>query len=187
MNYLILINKTNLMNNSYYNNVKMVECNDILGESIKIEIKTYESYLRLKKYLKSKNIFIDIASAYRTFNEQQNIIDEYTKKYGTIYTNKYVAPVGASEHHTGLAIDLGLIINNEKHYEDEDLFNYDDIYKEIHKCLSDFGFIHRYPNKKENITGYNYEPWHIRYVGDIAKYIYDNNLTLEEFIEEEKS
>ena len=47
-----------------------------------------------------------------------------------------------------------------------------------------FGFILRYPEGKEHITGYNYEPWHYRYVGKIAKHIYEYNLTLEEYIYE---
>ena len=46
-----------------------------------------------------------------------------------------------------------------------------------------YGFILRYPENKENITGYYYEPWHIRYVGEeVSKIIYDNNMTLEEFL-----
>lgn len=57
------------------------------------------------------------------------------------------------------------------------------IYLEIHKHLNKFGFILRYPKEKEEITGYNYEPWHIRYVGkEAADIIYKNNLTLEEYV-----
>ena len=58
------------------------------------------------------------------------------------------------------------------------------IYLEIHKHLSEYGFILRYPKGKENITGYNYEPWHIRFVGeDIASYIYNKKITLEEYLQ----
>ena len=57
------------------------------------------------------------------------------------------------------------------------------IYKELHKHLKDFGFILRYPEGKEHITGYPYEPWHIRYVGKfVAKIIYEKNYTLEEYL-----
>lgn len=55
----------------------------------------------------------------------------------------------------------------------------------IHKYLHKFGFILRYPKGKENITGYNYEPWHIRYVGNDAETIYEKNITLEEYLEKE--
>lgn len=57
-----------------------------------------------------------------------------------------------------------------------------DIYEKLHKYLSNFGFILRYPKGKEKITGYSFEPWHLRYVGcETAKIIYENNITLEEY------
>ncbi len=183
MSYLIVINKSNLIDDSYFDNLELVECCDVLGETISVEKETYNAYLKLKKFLKNKNIFIELDSAYRSIEEQQRIIDDYTIKYGIDYVNKYVAPIKASEHHTGLAIDLALVVNGKKLIENEDLFAKENIYSEIHKYLSDFGFILRYPKGKENITGYSYEPWHIRYVGiENAKFIYSNNLTLEEYM-----
>ena len=183
MNYLIVVNKSNLIDASYFDNLELVECNDVLGETISVEKETHAAYLKLKNFLKTKNIFIELDSAYRSIEEQQRIIDDYTIKYGIDYVNKYVAPIKTSEHHTGLAIDLALVVNGKKLTENEDLFANENIYLEIHKYLSDFGFILRYPKGKENITGYNYEPWHIRYVGiENAKFISSNNLTLEEYM-----
>ena len=183
MNYLIVINKSNLIDASYFDNLELVECNDVLGETISVEKETHAAYLKLKKFLKTKNIFIELDSAYRSIEEQQRIIDDYTIKYGIDYVNKYVAPIKTSEHHTGLAIDLALVVNGKKLTENKDLFANENIYLEIHKYLSDFGFILRYPKGRENITGYYYEPWHIRYVGiENAKFISSNNLTLEEYM-----
>lgn len=183
MNYLIVVNKSNLIDASYFDNLELVECNDVLGETISVEKETHAACLKLKNFLKTKNIFIELDSAYRSIEEQQRIIDDYTIKYGIDYVNKYVAPIKTSEHHTGLAIDLALVVNGKKLTENEDLFANENIYLEIHKYLSDFGFILRYPKGKENITGYNYEPWHIRYVGiENAKFISSNNLTLEEYM-----
>ena len=183
MNYLIVINKSNLIDNSYYENLELVECKDILGEIIKVEKLAYKKYIELKDYLKTKNIFVALNSAYRSIEEQQEIIDDYTVKYGIEYVNKYVAPIKTSEHHTGLALDLALIIDEKEITESEELFDKEKIYLEIHKYLSKFGFILRYPKGKEEITGYNYEPWHIRYVGvEAANIIYKNNLTLEEYV-----
>ena len=183
MNYLIVINKSNLIDASYFDNLELVECDDVLGEIISVEKETYAAYLKLKKFLKTKNIFIELDSAYRSIEEQQRIIDDYTIKYGIDYVNKYVAPIKTSEHHTGLAIDLALVVNGKKLIKNVDLFANENIYLEIHKYLSDFGFILRYPKGKENITGYNYEPWHIRYVGiENARFISSNNLTLEEYM-----
>lgn len=182
MNYLIVINKNNLISDSYYKLIELVECKDVLNENIKVEKETYEAYLKLKEYLKEENISIEIDSAYRSIEEQQEIIDDYTKKYGQDYVEKYVAPIRTSEHHTGLAIDLALIIDDVKYYNPEDLFEREEIFLTIHKHLSKFGFILRYPKNKENITGYNYEPWHIRYVGVKDATIIDNkNITLEEY------
>ena len=183
MNYLIIVNKSHLIDASYFDNLELVKCDDVLGKTISVEKETYAAYLKLKKFLKTKNIFIELDSAYRSIEEQQRIIDDYTIKYGIDYVNKYVAPIKTSEHHTGLAIDLALVVNGKKLIENEDLFANENIYLEIHKYLSDFGFILRYPKGKENITGYNYEPWHIRYVGiENARFISSNNLTLEEYM-----
>ena len=60
-----------------------------------------------------KDIEIDLDSCYRSVEEQQNIWDEFTEQYGIDYVKKYVAVPGYSEHHTGLAIDIALIINGE--------------------------------------------------------------------------
>ncbi len=183
MKYSILVNKNNEIKDNYINKINLVETKNIKDEIIKIEEKTYEAYKELKKFLETKNIFIELDSAYRSIEEQQEIIDEFTEKYGTEYVNKFVAPIRTSEHHTGLALDLALIVNNKSLIENEDLFANEDIFLEIHKHLHKFGFILRYPKDKKNITGYDYEPWHIRYIGKIpAKIIYDNSLTLEEYL-----
>ena len=122
-------------------------------------------------------------SCYRTVEEQQMIYNEFMIKYGEKYTEKIIAPIRASEHHTGLAIDLSLKINDKLLIENEDLMANENIFLEIHKYLKDFGFILRYPKGREQVTGYSYEPWHIRYVGVVpATIIYENDLTLEEYL-----
>ena len=183
MNYLTLINKENPIKDRYFNYLELVDYYDILNENIKIEKKALEAYLQLKEFLETKNIEIGMDSSYRTLEEQQKIIDEFTIKYGEDYVKQYVAPIGTSEHHTGLAIDLSFKINGEFLIENDDLIANEDIFLEIHKYLKDFGFILRYPKGKEKVTGYSYEPWHIRYVGKVvATIIYENDLTLEEYL-----
>ncbi len=163
----IIINKTHHSKESYNKNLDLIEINNYKEKTIRIDKETYENYLSLKEELLNHNININIDDAYRSFANQQEIINEYSEDKD--YLNKYVAKVGESEHHTGLAIDLYL--------EDESKF------EEVHKYLSKHGFILRYPKDKENITGYNYEPWHIRYVGvDIANEIMTKNITLEEYL-----
>ena len=121
---------------------------------------------------------------YRSVNRQQRLWDKWSETKGKDYVKKYVAVPGYSEHHTGLAIDLDLIKDGKLIDENDDLFAEKDIFLTIHNMLAKYGFILRYPNGKENITGYSYEPWHIRYVGSpqIASEIFTKNLTLEEYL-----
>lgn len=113
-------------------------------------------------------------SAYRSYKSQEEVYNTYLKLYGQNYVNNYVATPGYSEHQTGLALDVAAkgvsTFKNSKEYSwmIENAHNY--------------GFILRYPNEKQDITGYKHEAWHFRYVGkDIAKYIYENNITYEEY------
>ena len=117
---------------------------------------------------------IVINSAYRSYQEQQDIVDLYLGLYGQNYVNNYVAKPGFSEHQTGLAFDIGSRKVN--------VFANSEEYKWMLENAHKYGFINRFPKKYENITGFRSEPWHFRYVGkDIAKYIYENNITLEEY------
>ena len=183
MNYLTLVNKSNLIKDNYFKHLELVDYKNILNKDIKVEKNTLESFLKLKSFLETKNIYIDINTSYRSFLEQQKEIDKYYSRHGASYVEKYVAPVKASEHHTALAIDICLKVNDNIIFEDENLHDYEEIFSVIHKFLKDYGFILRYPKNKEKVTGYNYEPWHIRYVGVVpATIIYNNNLTLEEYL-----
>ena len=183
MNYTILVNRDNPLKDRYFNYVELVEYENYEKERIRVEKTTLNAYLKLKDFLEDNNIFIGIDSAYRDIKEQDMLIDFYREKYGDAYVSNYVAPAGKSEHHTGLAIDLSIKVNNKFICDEDELLENEDIFFNIHKYLYKFGFILRYPKKKEKITGYNYEPWHIRYVGLVpAKIIYENNLSLEEYL-----
>lgn len=181
--YLTLVNKNNKINKNYFKYIKLIDTKLVDNIPCKIEEETYKNYLELKKELKQKNIEVDLASTYRTVEEQQQIWDDYEKKHGLEYTKKYVALPGTTEHHTGLAIDLSLKVNGKYTWDSNELLAEEKTWKKIHKLLSKHGFILRYPKEKESITGYNYEPWHIRYVGKIpARIIEKNSWTLEEYL-----
>jgi D-alanyl-D-alanine carboxypeptidase len=123
-------------------------------------------------------------NALRTTEEQQEIWDSFTEKYGLDYTKKTVGVPGYSEHHTGLALDLYLIVDGKEVIYNEDLVQYPEIWAKIHEKLAKYGFILRYPEGKEHITGAGYEPWHIRYLDnvDVAKEITDKGITFEEYL-----
>ena len=184
MKYKILVNKNHKIKDNYLDKITLVSTKNVLKEDIFIEEETYNNYLKLKNFIKEElNVEIGIDTAYRDFDHQQRIYDHYLEMNGQEYCDKYVAPVGYSEHHTGLAIDIEAKINGEFIYSDDNFNLTEPILKRIHPYLHQFGFILRYPEGKETITGYNYEPWHIRYVGVVpAKIIYENDLTLEEYL-----
>lgn len=118
-------------------------------------------------------------SAYRSYARQADIYAKNVRQRGSAATNKVSAIPGHSEHQTGLAIDISCRELNgalsvrfantaEGQWVEDNCYHY--------------GFIIRYPKDKEKITGYSYEPWHIRYVGiPVATYMYENGLTLEEY------
>lgn len=118
-------------------------------------------------------------SGYRSYTRQKSIYENNIRTRGYAYTNKYSAKPGYSEHQSGLSIDLSTpSLNNTLQTKfaetPEGIWLANNCYK--------FGFIIRYPKGKEHITGYAYEPWHVRYVGiELATYLTENELTLEEY------
>ncbi|MCI8574876.1 MAG: M15 family metallopeptidase [Bacilli bacterium] len=178
--YLILVNRNHKMTNEQ--NYEKVLCESIYAKDRTLEKKTYEQFLKLQKFVKENGYIIAIESGYRSSNLQQEIWDECLELYGLDYVKSFVALPGYSEHQTGLAVDY-LIFDNGKFYEDQKMVNHP-ASKLIANNAYKFGFIIRYPKDKEHITGYGFEPWHLRYIDDvdIAKYIYDNNLCLEEYL-----
>ncbi|MGL4875582.1 MAG: M15 family metallopeptidase [Clostridium sp.] len=128
---------------------------------------------------KSSGISLLGASGYRSKETQKNLYQSNVKKHGYDYASKYSAPPRSSEHETGYALD----IVTSKHQSLTTSFDKTPAFKWLNENAHNFGFILRYPKGKENITSYNYEPWHYRYVGvNHAKIIKENNLTLEEYL-----
>lgn len=118
-------------------------------------------------------------SAYRSYARQYTIYATNLATQGIAHTNRYSAAPGRSEHQTGLAIDISCASEG---------FGLEDTFADTPEGIwvagnaHRFGFILRYPKDKEHITGYNYEPWHIRYVGtELAGYLYETGLTLDEY------
>ncbi|MBQ6560220.1 MAG: M15 family metallopeptidase [Erysipelotrichaceae bacterium] len=184
LDYLVLVNKLNPLPDDWEGKIKTVNFTNTVGNNVEVEKRAYDAYLKLKKDLKKEGIYVDLDSARRSIAEQQQIIEDFTEQYGADYTAKVVAKPGYSEHHTGLALDLYLIIDGVNVDENEDMMQYPEIWKVIHEKLDDYGFILRYLPDKEHITGYAYEPWHIRYVNDkeIAKEIMEKGITFEGYL-----
>ncbi len=121
-----------------------------------------------------------ISSAYRSMDYQQNVWNETVANYGEAYARNYVAVPGYSEHHTGLAVDLGRTASDGTAESFTGSANADWINTNSWR----YGFIRRYAEDKASITGCSNESWHYRYVGvPHAYFMYANNLCLEEYIE----
>jgi D-alanyl-D-alanine carboxypeptidase len=195
IDYMVLVNKTSVLPEWWEEALDLKITTNTVGDDVYVERKSYEAYCALKeavekvleRYEKGE-VRLQLDSAFRSVAAQQKIVDEFTEKYGEDYVKKYVAVPGFSEHHTGLALDLYFTIGGKDVYENEDLVQYPDIWEAIHAILPEFGFILRYPETGEKVTGYAYEPWHIRYLDspEIAKEITDKGITFEEYLESTK-
>ena len=184
MDYLVLVNRDNPLPDGWEDALQCEYFDNLVGDTVAVEKTAYAEYLKMKEDLEKEGIFVDLDSAYRSVKVQQETWDLFMEKYGEEYTVSHVAVPGYSEHHTGLALDLFLIVGGQIMYENEDLEKYPEIWEKIHEMAPLYGFILRYPPGKEDITGYSYEPWHLRYVGtETAKTITDEGLTLEEYME----
>lgn len=184
VDYMALVNKQHKLPDGWEEAVELVSFTNSVKDKVEVETKAYDAYLKLKEDLESEGVYVDLDSAYRSVEAQQKIVDDFTKKYGEEYVKLYVAVPGYSEHHTGLALDLFLIIDGKTVNKNEDMVKHPDVWKKIHAKLADHGFILRYLPQKKIETGYSYEPWHIRYLDDpaIAKEIADKNATFEAFL-----
>ncbi|CCF16849.1 D-alanyl-D-alanine carboxypeptidase family protein [Brevibacillus laterosporus GI-9] len=128
---------------------------------------------------KQEGIMLAGVSAYRSHTTQTNLFNRYVKKDGEEAAKKYSAEPGHSEHETGLAIDVS---GSTGKCAAEDCFEGTPEAAWLADHAHEYGFIIRYPKGKEAITGYQYEPWHLRYVGkEAAGEIHDKGITLEEY------
>jgi D-alanyl-D-alanine carboxypeptidase len=184
IDYMALVNKTHALPDDWEDKLEIVHMTNSVGDDVEVEKKAYDAYLELKAELEKEGVYVDLDSARRSVAEQQRIMDDFTEKYGADYAAKTVAKPGYSEHHTGLALDLYLIIDGKDVVENEDMIQYPEIWSKIHAKLADYGFILRYLDGSEHITGYGYEPWHIRYLDnvDTAKEITSKGVTFEEYL-----
>ncbi len=118
-------------------------------------------------------------SAYRSYSVQRSIYYRSIYRNGYRYASVYSAEPGKSEHQTGLAIDVSC---SDVNYELYTRFAETDEGIWLREHCEEYGFIIRYPENATDRTGYAYEPWHIRYVGEAAAaYIKENHITLDEY------
>lgn len=136
-----------------------------------IDTAAYTAYARMKK---ASQYDMTIVSGYRSYAKQESTFNYWCSIDGFEVASTYSAQPGQSEHQTGLAMDITSLYTS---YGDTAEGKW--LAENCHK----YGFIIRYPQNKEHITGYMYEPWHVRYLGtSTAKLVHDSGLCLEEFL-----
>lgn len=141
-----------------------------------------EAFHQMVDKAAQEGVELKMTTAYRSYDFQKILFDNYVAQEGEDQANTFSARPGQSEHQTGLAVDVTSPVVD---YQLSNDYGKTKEGKWIADHAYEFGFILRFPKGKEDITGYQYEPWHLRYVGQAAaKEIYEKGLTLEEFLQE---
>lgn len=139
------------------------------------------AFEKLNAFAKKSGYTFNAFSTYRSYDRQTVLYENYKAKDGQKAADRYSARPGFSEHQTGLAFDIGDV--NVPNDFASNRFGETEAGKWLAENAHKYGFIMRYPNGKEEVTGYMYESWHFRYVGvDIATKIYNDGSTLEEYL-----
>lgn len=182
--YLILVNKENKLPDDYELNLKVLPDNVNKASDL-----AYEPLLDMLNAGRKEGLRFEICSSYRSVERQQELLDEdidelmrrgYSYKDAYSEVTRETMPPGYSEHSTGLAFD---IVSLDYQMLDAKQANTKET-KWLQKHCAEYGFILRYPDDKEDVTGISYESWHYRYVGEeAAAYIMENGITLEEYLE----
>lgn len=170
--------------NKYHSLSKDYEVQDIVKASstyaydgMSLNKEAYDAFKNLANDAKKEGYTIVILSSYRTYDYQDKLWNDRKNKGGIEKADAYAARAGSSEHETGLAIDVA-DYKNPINFGEQESFNWmvNNSYK--------YGYILRYPLGKENITGYDYEAWHYRYLGvDLATKVYNEGITFDEYYE----
>ena len=148
-------------------------------QNSKMTKETSAALTKMYEAAKKEGLELVLNSAYRSYQTQVETMADFVKRYNTQYANEYVAQPGASEHQTGLGIDLTAqsVVEGKRI-----TFGDTDEYKWVIKNCSKYGFIIRFEDGTDGITGIAHEPWHLRYVGeDVAKEIVEKGWTFEEY------
>ena len=173
----ILVNKYNYLDKNYVpDNLEKVSSTYALN-NMKLVNTAKDAYEQMAKDAAKSNMKLVIMSSYRSYDYQVDLYNRYAKKDGKDKADTYSGRPGFSEHQTGLAFDVYNGKVDYTKFETTKEFNWmqENAYK--------YGFILRFPKDKELETGYIYESWHYRYVGqDMAKEIKESNICLEEYM-----
>lgn len=191
----ILVNREHILSQELGVQLTSTAQNAKSGE--KMDCRILNFYQKMETDAEKEGINLYFRSGYRSIKLQKKFYDTAVKNYkvqglsdkdASAKALEYIQYPGASEHHTGLALDIISVEWQNTVGELVDRFDTTDAFRWLDKHAAEYGFILRYPKGKEDITGIKYEPWHYRYVGKkIATYLKKTGLTLEEYDKKIKS
>lgn len=138
-----------------------------------------EAYQQMFRDGAERGLDFVLVSDFRTYQYQEQLYNNYVARDGQEAADQYSARPGHSEHQTGLTVDVG---SADSASNLTVKFGDTPEYAWLKDVAHEYGFIVRYPEGKEHITGYQYEPWHLRYIGDEAEAVYESGLSLEEYL-----
>lgn len=172
---MILVNKYNKLPSDYEPD-DLVDIDSNYGRG-QTRSEVYEQYKLLQDEGNRLGYDFTICSAYRSYDYQDSLYSRYCETDPQEVVDTYSARPGHSEHQSGLCLDLSTPV-----YGMDD-FGLSEAGKWVEENCAKYGFIIRYTLEKENITGYESEPWQIRYVGDVeaAKYIMETGISFDEY------
>ena len=182
---ILLVNKNNKLPDDYE-----VVLKTLPDRTNKAAEEAYQPMCDMLKAARKDDMILEVCSSYRSVERQKELFEEDMRalvRRGYSYLDAYdevareTMPPGYSEHSTGLAFDIVALdyqmLDQKQETTEENQW--------LREHCAEYGFILRYPKDKEDITGIDYESWHFRYVGvEIAEYIMESGITLEEFLEE---
>lgn len=174
-NNLVLVNKFHSLSSEYVieDLTEMSVTYAYSGKMLRTE--AYAAFKSLSNAAKKAGLTIIATNTYRSYTAQEKTYNAIKSSNGREYADSYAARPGHSEHQTGLAVDVGTL-KSDVNFVDTEEFTW------MQEHAHEYGFILRYPEGKENITGFSYEPWHYRYVGiEVAKEIKKAGITFDEY------
>lgn len=130
-----------------------------VGKGKRMEKTAADAFKELKKAAKAAGFYLQPVSAFRTYQYQENLHNNYMKRQSEAEVDTFSSREGYSEHQTGLTVDINTGQSTLRAFAGTQAAEW------VEQNCGDFGFIVRYPEGEEEITGYEYEPWHITYVG----------------------
>ncbi len=148
--------------------------------ALKLRHEADDAMHRMLEQARASGLSIVAQSAYRSYPDQQRVYTEEVKNFGQTQADRESARPGHSEHQLGLAVDFS---SKRLDYDLNDAFAATAEGSWLAQNAAQYGFVQSYPQEKEAITGYTYEPWHYRYIGAApAQAVAQSGLTLNEWL-----